>query len=1202
MRAPLLLACLFAIAGAGEYPFNGRLELGEVGRVAPGFHLRQWFLPAALAATGGPLQQPLTVADGSGGRCLRVPGVAGRVEYNLYGERFTLAEDGEVEVSFRLRCDDAEDGSWDPAQVVLVDLRAFDPRVLQHKPAAERYPVLQCFNVRPQCEWTTHTRRLAVRGGFAYELMFRCAGPPGRTSLNLLEVDDVVVRPLGPPAAGPGDEVVVVPDRTLPVYGPDEVVTLQVRARLAGPGTAVVATLVDDHDGRVVARQALELAPLPEGLDGCGRLACAATWTLPAPRFGSFSSVLSRAGVPLASTGGDLVVVRPPVHHPPGSPGATLGGDLAGNHTQMQLTASTEPVLHTATARPNEEIELLRLAGLQVVRLWGDWNLVEPQPGTWRADVIGRDLDGIRAAGLEPLLVLGATFTGAPAPGADPPKGGLPPWLYRSATVRPGVVLPPLAAWESYVAACVRLFGDRVRWWEVVNEASNGWTADEYLPRLQAAHRLIKAAAPTALVVGNGATGDVGPRPLDWTRALAGLHHESFLDVVAFHPYGAALDLQGGDRFKYRDLVAGLRALLGEPRPLWNTECFYLASATRAQGVSGEEQATYTAGDQQRHFLDGLWHGVAMSTAPTHDALVKRRRSVPANLIPNQVFAGINALSGLLEGVDGLERIEVNPLVRSGVFSAADGGRGLGFLVDLRPGGSRWLPPAGGLAGITLLDLFGNQLPTEGEVLLHCGSDPLYLRGDPAALARLFRASRWQVAEPLHLVGRSFAGRLHVEALNRTGMAARALLAFPGSGLPAVACGFRAAERFTAVLPELALPARLPWTASADGEAVAAGLLAAAAPASELVLVLDQPLRATLPLGSVLTLTARSDHLVITAEVPEPEPRPAPGEALHAGSALEVFIDSAPGFRPDCDAVASGSEKMPVTQYIAAALPAATGQTLWSQSHRRPQAVSGARAERSRTATGWQVRLEVPWDDLVPPDGAPLAFGLDAEIDRLGAEGRPVKEAWGPLPGESWRRRAHYPVLVLPPAVVARYREPVRAVAWFGGAPPVDGGFEEGRGWQLRGGPPALRLAEGAGFAGSRGVDITVAPADSAALPPLLTVHQTLPCRQHSGKTVQLSFLLRLTDLRAATATTAEGYHCGFTAQLHYRDGLAGQHLDNDGLGLTSAVLGSQDWTLVTCLSPIPDRATEITLSLGTRGPVSGRVQIDAVDLRYLDP
>jgi hypothetical protein len=1180
-----LLPCLLAAAAAAAEPFNGSLELGEVGQVAPGFHLRQFFLPASL-----PAHLPLTADDGAGGRCLRMPGVRGRVEYDVGPMRFTLERDGEVELSFRIRADAAEDGSFDPAQQVVVDLRAFDPRALQWKPVAERYPVLTSFALRPERAWRSHSRRIAVRGGFPYALAFRCWTLPPET-LNALEVDDLAVRPLDLPAAAE-DEAAVLGAREPAVFGPGERVALRVRARLAGADGALAAALVDDHDGSVVARQELALELLEEATGGDGRRAWGARWELPAPRFGSFSTVLTRAGAPLRSCGGDLVVARPPVRHPAGSPGASLGANLEGT-VPLQLTPTTEPTLHTVSGHPGDEVELLRLAGVQAVRVWADWNLVEPEPGSFHAEVLGRRLDALAAAGMEPLLVLGATFTHAPAPGTRPLKGTLPPWLYRDATVRPGTVVPPVDAWERYVAACLRLFGQRVRWWEVVNEASNGWSAEEYLPRLESAHRLIKQARPDAVVVGNGATGDVGPRPLDWTRALAALHHERFLDAIAFHPYQAELDLRGQDRFKYRDLVAGLRALLREPRPLWNTECYYLLSATRKQGVSGDEQSSYDAGDLQRHYLDGLWHDVAVSTAPIWDSLVKRRRG--AGLVPNQVFAGLNALSCLLEGMATLERVEVNPLVRSGVFASADGRCGLGVVYDLRPGGSHWQAPASGFAGIAVLDLFGNPLPAGGE--LRCGTDPLFLRGDPAAIAALLRASRWRVAEPLALAGTVVAGRLHLEAGNRTGLAAAATVGFPGSGLPAVDCRFRAAERLAVVLPAAALPARLPWTASVDSEPAGGGSLELGATRPVLALTLDQPLRATLARGSVLTLTARPDHLAIAASVPEAVPRPAPDGRLYEGSALEVFVDAAPGFRPDCDQVAGGAEKMAVTQYIAAAVPTPGGQTLWSHAHRRPQAASTARASRTRNDGGWQVQLEVPWDELVAPGGPPAVIGLDAEVDRLAG-----KESWGPLPGESYRRRGHYPLLALPAEVVARAREPARALALYGAAPLADGGFDGDGAWRIQGAHPALRLADGAGWAGSRGVDITVAPADAASLPARLAVYQRLPCRPRSGRIAQVSFLLRLADLRSARERAPDGYRCGFSAYLHFRDVAAGVELNNEGLGLGSAVLGSQEWTLMGFRCTIPDQASELTLSLGLRGPVSGRVQIDAVDIAFLEP
>lgn len=154
----------------------------------------------------------------------------------------------------------------------------------------------------------------------------------------------------------------------------------------------------------------------------------------------------------------------------------------------------------------------------------------------------------------------------------------------------------------------------------------------------------------------------------------------------------------------------------------------------------------------------------------------------------------------------------------------------------------------------------------------------------------------------------------------------------------------------------------------------------------------------------------------------------------------------------------------------------------------------------------------------------------------------------------------------------------------------------------MPGGQGFLRIADGAGFAGSHGLVIDVAPEDAAAIPQMLTAFQRLPCRQRCGKVAQVSFLLRLTDLRAHSAADAEGYRCGLTAFLRYRDGVAGRHLNNDGLGLTTTVTGSHDWRLVAFRSPIPEQAGGLAFSLGLRGPASGRMQIDEVEIAYLDP
>lgn len=222
----------------------------------------------------------------------------------------------------------------------------------------------------------------------------------------------------------------------------------------------------------MVAAKELALTPAADPADRHGRRLWTGTWTVAVPRYGSFNTILARGGAAVRSTGGDLVAVRPPVRHPAGSLGATLGADLSVTHVPLQLGNDTGQAVVTASARPGDEIGLLRLAGVQAVRVWGNWRLVDRTPGAGRAGVIAREIDAIAAAGMSTLFILGGTLDHT---------------------------VPPLADWEAYVTACLRHYGGTsgpVRWWEVVNEASNGWTAEQYMPVLMASHRLVKAAAP----------------------------------------------------------------------------------------------------------------------------------------------------------------------------------------------------------------------------------------------------------------------------------------------------------------------------------------------------------------------------------------------------------------------------------------------------------------------------------------------------------------------------------------------------------------------------------------------------------------------------------------------------------------------------------------------------------------------------------
>jgi beta-glucosidase len=108
--------------------------------------------------------------------------------------------------------------------------------------------------------------------------------------------------------------------------------------------------------------------------------------------------------------------------------------------------------------RWSQDIELLSQIGLNAYRLSIEWARVEPSPGHWdqaALDVYRRQLEGLKQAGIEPLVTL-HHFTN-------------PQWLAeRGGWSNPDVV-PRLANYADRVA---RQTSDLVKWWITINEPS----------------------------------------------------------------------------------------------------------------------------------------------------------------------------------------------------------------------------------------------------------------------------------------------------------------------------------------------------------------------------------------------------------------------------------------------------------------------------------------------------------------------------------------------------------------------------------------------------------------------------------------------------------------------------------------------------------------------------------------------------------
>jgi hypothetical protein len=144
--------------------------------------------------------------------------------------------------------------------------------------------------------------------------------------------------------------------------------------------------------------------------------------------------------------------------------------------------------------KPDTFVPQLRELSATLVRVYFYWSQVEPEPGRYAFDAVDAFLDQLD--GSEEVWVTVCSSSR---------------WATRQATD----FLPPspakdLGAYRRFVDRLVRHCAGRVRYWQCDNEPSNvglTWagTATEYVAQLEAMHRAVKDADPSAAVVLGGA-------------------------------------------------------------------------------------------------------------------------------------------------------------------------------------------------------------------------------------------------------------------------------------------------------------------------------------------------------------------------------------------------------------------------------------------------------------------------------------------------------------------------------------------------------------------------------------------------------------------------------------------------------------------------------------------------------------------------
>jgi hypothetical protein len=196
-------------------------------------------------------------------------------------------------------------------------------------------------------------------------------------------------------------------------------------------------------------------------------------------------------------------------------------------------------------------------AGVQCVRVFPEWNQIQPSPGTWNWSVMDSMLDTSAACKLELSGLL----------------------LYNARWINPNTHTFPtnnLSAWSTYVSNVVAHAAGRVRYWEVWNEPESfaaGGTPSDYARVVTNAWNAAKAADPNAQVGLSVASVDI--RYLEQTIQAGAA---DCFDYICVHPYEVLGTLDSGQEALYMSIVPTIRKMLTARNPakrnvpIWFTE------------------------------------------------------------------------------------------------------------------------------------------------------------------------------------------------------------------------------------------------------------------------------------------------------------------------------------------------------------------------------------------------------------------------------------------------------------------------------------------------------------------------------------------------------------------------------------------------------------------------------------------------------
>jgi hypothetical protein len=339
-----------------------------------------------------------------------------------------------------------------------------------------------------------------------------------------------------------------------------------------------------------------------------------------------------------------------------------------------------KPGFRASGGSADEFFSTLSAMGCRLIRDWGypqaacHWRILEPEEGKFDFSIMDKQLELLSRHNIKLLPVLGASDTMNYADRSID-KGtvsGLPQWLLNKSrriaapnwlvARKKGLFIPPLDNWRMMIRAMVLRYKGKLTHYEIMNEPNLCMDAHFYLQFLQVAGEEIRAADPSARIVGICSTGDLGGNVNSFISQVLNGGGANNLDILSFHPYNAPTL---SSKTSADNQIAGIRTMLekaGHPNlPLWNTELFFLASPSPRNDF--EKDIVMPSYAAQRFLSDmgeslsqsiPLRYGEFFKSFTTHTAT-----SVYGNnsFIPNSNFVVYNTLARTFEGAKAVKKL-----------------------------------------------------------------------------------------------------------------------------------------------------------------------------------------------------------------------------------------------------------------------------------------------------------------------------------------------------------------------------------------------------------------------------------------------------------------------------------------------------------------------------------------------------------------